>query len=157
VKPEKHIKINKWTESIKNSNEKRVKDSLKSVLPQYKTIHWDAEKFSQLYIDILNSLPTRYKQKNSIELSGRLKNIVIEEAVLEKLNELLDVQTRAESEQQKEPTVSDSLPTDEKPPSQDSKPSLESKLSMIETLLESVEAKLHDETPPTDHSFAPEE
>lgn len=85
----KVIKINKWTESIKNSNEKRVKEYIRSILPEYKAILWDEEKFCSFYIDVLNSLPTRYKQKNSIEISGRIKKDVIMDAIRERLDEIL--------------------------------------------------------------------
>ncbi|HMV41745.1 MAG TPA: hypothetical protein PK079_07025 [Leptospiraceae bacterium] len=88
VKVEKVIKIKKWTSTVFNSNEKRVKECLKEILPRYKTIHWDEEKFIQFYIDVLNSLPCRYKQKNSIELTGKLKKQVLMDAICDKLDEL---------------------------------------------------------------------
>jgi hypothetical protein len=88
VKVEKVIKIKKWTASVYNSNEKRVKDCLKELLPKYKNIQWDEEKFVQFYIDVLNSLPSRYKQKNSIELSGKIRKQVIVDAISDKLDEL---------------------------------------------------------------------
>ncbi|MBP6739382.1 MAG: hypothetical protein KA146_05300 [Leptospiraceae bacterium] len=88
VKVEKVIKIKKWTSSVSNSNEKRVKDCLKELLPKYKSIQWDEVKFTQFYIEILNSLPSRYKQKNSIELTGKIKKQVLLDAISEKLDEL---------------------------------------------------------------------
>ncbi len=87
---EKVIKIKKWTISIQNSNEKRVKKLIKKVLPEYKNIHWSKELFQEFYIDVLNSLPARYKQKNSIEISGRLSNQILEDAIREKLQEIID-------------------------------------------------------------------
>jgi len=88
VKVEKVIKIKKWTSTICNSNEKRVKDCLKEILPKYKTIQWDEEKFLNFYIAVLNSLPARYKQKNSIELNGKIKKQVLLDAISDKLDEL---------------------------------------------------------------------
>ncbi|MBK8396499.1 MAG: hypothetical protein IPL26_14860 [Leptospiraceae bacterium] len=88
VKAEKVIKIKKWTSSVFNSNEKRVKDCLKEILPKYKNIQWDEEKFIRFYTDILNSLPSRYKQKNSIELNGKIKKQVLVDAISDKLEEL---------------------------------------------------------------------
>lgn len=88
VKVEKVIKIKKWTSSVYNSNEKRVKDCLKELLPKYKTIQWDEAKFIQFYIEVLNSLPSRYKQKNSIELTGKIKKQVLLDAISDKLDEL---------------------------------------------------------------------
>ena len=88
VKVEKVIKIKNWTSSVSNSNEKRVKDCLKELLPKYKSIQWDEVKFTQFYIEILNSLPSRYKQKNSIELTGKIKKQVLLDAISEKLDEL---------------------------------------------------------------------
>jgi hypothetical protein len=88
VKIEKVIKIKKWTSSVSNSNEKRVKDCLKELIPKYKSIHWTEEKFIQFYIEILNSLPSRYKQKNSIELTGKIKKQVLLDAISDKLDEL---------------------------------------------------------------------
>lgn len=88
VKVEKVIKIKKWTSSVFNSNEKRVKECLREVIPQYKNIQWDEKKFLQFYIDVLNSLPSRYKQKNSIELKGKLKKQVLLDAITDKLDEL---------------------------------------------------------------------
>ena len=88
AKVEKVIKIKKWTSSVSNSNEKRVKDCLKELLPKYKSIQWDEVKFTQFYIEILNSLPSRYKQKNSIELTGKIKKQVLLDAISEKLDEL---------------------------------------------------------------------
>ena len=88
VKVEKVIKIKKWTSSVYNSNEKRVKDCLKELLPKYKNIQWDEAKFIQFYIEVLNSLPSRYKQKNSIELTGKIKKQVLLDAISDKLDEL---------------------------------------------------------------------
>lgn len=88
MKLEKVLKIKKWTKTVFNSNEKRVQEYLKLVLPSYKNIKWTEEKFQKFYIDVLNSLPSRYKQKNSIELSGRLKKQIIIDAITEKLDEL---------------------------------------------------------------------
>jgi hypothetical protein len=85
---EKVLKIKKWISGIHNSNEKRVKSCLKELIPQYKNIEWSEEKFIKLYIEILNSLPARYKQKNSIELNGKIKKQTIREAVIEKLEDL---------------------------------------------------------------------
>jgi uncharacterized protein with von Willebrand factor type A (vWA) domain len=85
---EKVIKLKKWTSEVQNSNEKRIKKSLKELLPQYKHIHWTKELFQDFYIDLLNSLPARYKQKNSIEISGRLTKEIIEDAIHEKLEEI---------------------------------------------------------------------
>ncbi len=87
---EKIIKIKKWTSDVQNSNEKRIKKILKKILPEYKQIVWNKELFQKFYIDLLNSLPARYKQKNSIEISGRLPDSILEDAVHEKLRELLD-------------------------------------------------------------------
>ncbi|MCB1180172.1 MAG: hypothetical protein KDK36_21520 [Leptospiraceae bacterium] len=89
MKREKVIKLKKWTFEIKNSNEKRIKKLLKSIIPEYKTIDWTEETFLEIYKDILNSLPARYKQKNSIELSGRLKDTILEDAIRDKLNEFV--------------------------------------------------------------------
>lgn len=87
---EKIIKIRKWTSEVRNSNEKRIKKLLKKILPEYKQIRWSKELFQEFYIDVLNSLPARYKQKNSIEISGRLSNQIIEDAIREKLQEILE-------------------------------------------------------------------
>ncbi|HNO24160.1 MAG TPA: hypothetical protein PKK94_14355 [Leptospiraceae bacterium] len=88
VKKEKLIKVGKWTEGIHNSNEKRIKKLLKEILPDYKEILWDEASFQRFYIEVLNSLPSRYKQKNSIELNGRLKEDILKEAIIEKLEEM---------------------------------------------------------------------
>lgn len=90
VKKQKVLKINRWTATIRNSNERRVKKLLKGILPQYKNIQWNEKRFQYFYLDVLNSLPSRYKQKNSIELSGRLKNEILIDAIHEKLKELLE-------------------------------------------------------------------
>lgn len=87
---EKVIKIKKWTSDVQNSNEKRIKKLIKKILPEYKNIRWSKELFQEFYIDVLNSLPARYKQKNSIEISGRLSNEIIEDAIREKLQEILE-------------------------------------------------------------------
>lgn len=87
---EKVIKIKKWTSEVQNSNEKRVKKILKKLLPEYKQIHWDKDRFQDFYIDLLNSLPARYKQKNSIEISGRLTESILEDAIREKLRDMID-------------------------------------------------------------------
>ncbi|MDX1958407.1 MAG: hypothetical protein SFU98_07525 [Leptospiraceae bacterium] len=84
----KVLKINKWTADIHNSNEKRVKKLFTKILPQYKNLVWNEEIFANFFIDIMNSLPARYKQKNSIELNGRLKESILEDAIREKLSEL---------------------------------------------------------------------
>jgi hypothetical protein len=88
LKKEKQIKLKKWTSDIKNSNEKRVKKMFKSILPEFKSIDWNEKLFKEVYKDILNSLPARYKQRNSIELSGRLKNSILEDAIRERLEEI---------------------------------------------------------------------
>lgn len=88
---ERVIKIKKWTSNIHNSNEKRVRTCLKEILPKYKNISWTEDLFIQFLIEILNSLPARYKQKNSIEINGKLKKQVIKDAILEKLDELSNV------------------------------------------------------------------
>lgn len=88
VKVQKLIKIKKWTSSVYNSNEKRVKEYLKEVLPKYKKIQWNEEKFIEVYIEILNSIPSRYKQKNSIELKGKLKKQILIDAITDKLDDL---------------------------------------------------------------------
>ncbi len=85
---ERVIKIKKWTSNIHNSNEKRVKTCLKEILPNYKNISWTEELYINFLTEILNSLPSRYKQKNSIEINGKLKKQVIKDAILEKLNEM---------------------------------------------------------------------
>jgi hypothetical protein len=85
---ERIIRLSKWTGDIKNSNEKRVKKILKEEIPKYKSIPWNEERFKDFYIEILNSLPARYKQKNSIEINGRLADDTLREAVIEKLNGL---------------------------------------------------------------------
>ncbi len=82
------IKIAGWTRNIRNSNEKRVLKYLKEKILQYKNIPWTEEIFLDLYIYVLNSLPPRYKQKNSIVLSGRLEEEKIRKCVEEKLVEL---------------------------------------------------------------------
>ena len=82
------IKITGWTRSIRNSNEKRVLKSLKKNIPNHKNIPWTEEIFLDLYISILNSLPARYKQKNSIVLSGRLEEETLQDCVTQKLKEL---------------------------------------------------------------------
>lgn len=87
---EKVIKIKKWTSDIKNSNEKRIKKLVKKILPEYKNIYWTKELFQEFYIDVLNSLPARYKQRNSIEISGRLSDAILEDAIREKLREILE-------------------------------------------------------------------
>jgi uncharacterized protein YutD len=87
-KKQKILYLKKWTSDIKNSNEKRVKDLLKELLPNYRQLSWDEEKFTHFYADVLNSLPARYKQKNSIELNGRIKKDILIEAIVEKLDEL---------------------------------------------------------------------
>ncbi len=88
MKKEKQIKLKKWTSDIKNSNEKRVKKMFKSILPEFKSVDWNEELFKEVYKDILNSLPARYKQRNSIELNGRLKNSILEDAIRERLEEI---------------------------------------------------------------------
>lgn len=88
MKREKIIRLNRWTGDVKNSNEKRVKKILKEELPKYKSIQWSEELFKSFYINILNSLPSRYKQKNSIEISGRLTESLLRDAIIEKLEEL---------------------------------------------------------------------
>ena len=90
MRREKVIRISKWTGDIKNSNEKRIKKILKEEIPKYKNILWDESKFSDLYIGVLNSFPARYKQKNSIEISGRIPEEKLKQAItirLEKLNQ----------------------------------------------------------------------
>lgn len=87
---EKIIKIKKWTSDVRNSNEKRLKKLIKKILPEYKNIYWSKELFQEFYIDVLNSLPARYKQKHSIEISGRLSNEIIEDAIREKLREIIE-------------------------------------------------------------------
>lgn len=87
---EKVIKIKKWTAEVRNSNEKRIKKLIKKILPEYKNIHWTKELFQDFYIDVLNSLPARYKQKHSIEISGRLADAIIEDAIRDKLQEILE-------------------------------------------------------------------
>ncbi|MBE7412036.1 MAG: late competence development ComFB family protein [Leptospiraceae bacterium] len=82
------INISGWTKSIRNSNEKRVLKFLKEKIPSFKTIPWDEEIFLDLYISILNSLPPRYRQKNSIVLSGRLEDKKIQDCIDEKIEEL---------------------------------------------------------------------
>ncbi|MCB1159330.1 MAG: hypothetical protein KDK45_17650 [Leptospiraceae bacterium] len=91
VKKERVIKINRWTEGIKNSNEKRVLNHLKGLLIEshYRSISWNKERFQKFFSDVLNNLPTRYKQKNSIEISGRLSNEVIIDAIRESLKDIL--------------------------------------------------------------------
>lgn len=89
TKKEKLIKINKWVESIKNSNEKRVIDLLKIELPRHRIV-WNEEKFTTFYTEILNSLPTRYKQKNSIELSGKIKKDIIIDAIRDRIEQLIE-------------------------------------------------------------------
>ncbi|MEM7181220.1 MAG: hypothetical protein AAF518_09930 [Spirochaetota bacterium] len=98
IRKQKVLKVNRWTSNVHNSNEKRVKQYLKSILPEYKDIVWDEKRFQFFYIDVLNSLPSRYKQKNSIELSGRLKKEVIEDAIHEKLLEIRLEQNELENE-----------------------------------------------------------
>ncbi len=85
---ERIIRLSKWTGDIKNSNEKRIKKILKEELPNHRSIQWSEERFKDFYIEILNSLPARYKQKNSIEINGRLAEDTLREAVIEKLNGL---------------------------------------------------------------------
>ena len=85
---ERIIRLNKWTGDIKNSNEKRLKKILKEEIPKFKKIQWSEEYFIQFYIEILNDLPARYKQKNSIELNGRIHEDILREAVIEKLSNL---------------------------------------------------------------------
>lgn len=85
---ERVIKLKKWTSNIFNSNEKRVKKYLKEILPSYKNISWSEELYLQFYVDVLNSLPSRYKQKNSIEINGKIKKQIIKDAIIEKLDEL---------------------------------------------------------------------
>jgi hypothetical protein len=85
---ERIIRINKWTGDIKNSNEKRLKKILKEEIPKFKKIQWSETFFIEFYIEILNGLPARYKQKNSIELNGRIHEDILREAVIEKLNTL---------------------------------------------------------------------
>lgn len=86
---EKVIKIKKWTSNIYNSNEKKVKSALKEVIPKYNSFDWSEEKFLKIYISVLNSLPARYKQKNSIELSGKIGKQIIKDAILEKIEKVL--------------------------------------------------------------------
>jgi hypothetical protein len=88
LKKQKVLKIGKWTSTVYNSNEKRIKKLLINILPNYKQIVWTEAKFKRFYIDLLNELPSRYKQKNSIELSNRLKTEIIESAIKEKLNDV---------------------------------------------------------------------
>lgn len=88
MKRERIIRLSKWTGDIKNSNEKRIKKILKEEIPKYKSIVWNEERFKDFYIDILNSLPARYKQKNSIEINGRLTEETLREAIIEKLIEM---------------------------------------------------------------------
>lgn len=90
MKKQKVLKLKKWTENIGNSNEKKVIKCIKKLLPEYSQIKWNEKNFTTLYMDILNSLPTRYKQKNSIEISGRMKEEVIREAVKEKLDNMIE-------------------------------------------------------------------
>jgi hypothetical protein len=87
MKREKIIRLTKWTGDIKNSNEKRLKKILKEEIPKFKNIKWTEDKFKDFYIDLLNSLPARYKQKNSIEISGRITEDILRDAVKEKLLE----------------------------------------------------------------------
>ncbi|MCB1193399.1 MAG: hypothetical protein H7A23_23300 [Leptospiraceae bacterium] len=90
MKKKKVLKLKKWTENIKNSNEKKVIKCIKKLLPEYNQIKWNEKNFISLYMDSLNSLPSRYKQKNSIEISGRMKEEVILDAVKEKLDEIVE-------------------------------------------------------------------
>jgi hypothetical protein len=87
MKREKFIRLTKWTGDIKNSNERRLKKILKEEIPKYKNIKWSEDKFKDFYIDLLNSLPARYKQKNSIEISGRITEEILRDAIVEKLLE----------------------------------------------------------------------
>jgi uncharacterized pyridoxamine 5'-phosphate oxidase family protein len=87
MKREKFIRLTKWTGDIRNSNERRLKKILKEEIPKYKNIKWSEDKFKDFYIDLLNSLPARYKQKNSIEISGRITEEILRDAVVEKLLE----------------------------------------------------------------------
>jgi uncharacterized pyridoxamine 5'-phosphate oxidase family protein len=87
MKREKFIRLTKWTGDIRNSNERRLKKILKEEIPKYKNIKWSEDKFKDFYIDLLNSLPARYKQKNSIEISGRITEEILRDAVIEKLLE----------------------------------------------------------------------
>ena len=87
MKKEKIIRLTKWTGDIKNSNEKRLKKILKEEIPKYKNITWSEDKFKDFYIDLMNSLPARYKQKNSIEISGRITEEILRDAVVDKLLE----------------------------------------------------------------------
>ena len=105
IRKQKVLKVNRWTNTVHNSNEKRVKQYLKSILPTYKDIIWDEKRFQFFYIDVLNSLPSRYKQKNSIELSGRLKKEVIEDAIHEKLVEIRLEQNESESAGEQVPSA----------------------------------------------------
>lgn len=88
MKREKVIRLNRWTADVKNSNEKRIKKILKEELPKYGVIKWNEELFKNFYINLLNNLPSRYKQKNSIEISGRLSENLLKDAIIEKLEEL---------------------------------------------------------------------
>ena len=90
MKKKKVLKLKKWTENIKNSNEKKVIKCIKKLLPEYNQIKWNEKNFISLYMDSLNSLHSRYKQKNSIEISGRMKEEVILDAVKEKLDEIVE-------------------------------------------------------------------
>jgi hypothetical protein len=87
MKREKFIRLTKWTGDIRNSNERRLKKILKEEIPKYKNIKWSEDKFKDFYIDLLNSLPARYKQKNSIEISGRITEEILRDAIVEKLLE----------------------------------------------------------------------
>ena len=87
MKKEKIIRLTKWTGDIRNSNEKRLKKILKEEIPKYKNIIWSEDKFKDFYIDLMNSLPARYKQKNSIEISGRITEEILRDAVVDKLLE----------------------------------------------------------------------
>ncbi len=89
-KLEKVIKLKKWTSNIFNSNEKKVKACLKEIIPNYKNLVWDEENFLKIYISVLNSLPARYKQKNSIEISGKIRKQIIKDAIIEKIEEVLN-------------------------------------------------------------------
>ncbi|MCB1141089.1 MAG: hypothetical protein KDK54_02545 [Leptospiraceae bacterium] len=131
MKKEKVIRLGKWTSSIHNSNEKRIKTFLKSILPDYKNIEWTESLFKQFYIDILNDLPSRYKQKNSIEISGRLKNEVIISAIKEKLNDLSNENPTETSA----PTSGDTIPFDsEDEDSREESPKTEENLPESESI-----------------------
>lgn len=75
---------------VRNRNEKRVVENMQKILPTYPDYKPNDLDLQDIYALALNSLPPRYVQKGSIVLREPVKPTIIEQAVHDAVNTVMN-------------------------------------------------------------------